>query len=312
MASNNPTVNIEPRFTAGAPKISSARTSGAGQAPKVNQGLHTSKGSGNGRYKISNFDFPKDAPVSCPQSTRNNALSYDKENPLQLNTRPDTLASYTLFRKQMSPKSSPHAEIQTILRTTNHPNHRKNSHQPQRTDFATKPLELNLHRIQVGQGHKQTSPAEYNFQGAVQGKVMGPSSYRSEAETKSTIGRYRSKDNEKETNTYKNPLMFPSARNTKQLPPVSSHAASHVHETYGITPRSRNTKKNSKTTGILSRKSNILENRKGFVRVSRHDRDNQLQKDLSDCFKPIVDNENTKFLLNIDLIYKNNKMFNLK
>lgn len=56
----------------------------------------------------------------------------------------------------------------------------------------------------------------------------------------------------------------------------------------------------------------VVQVRKKFFIISHLQRDKMLERELSDCFKPIVDNKNQKVLLNIDLLYKNNKIFKIQ
>lgn len=89
----------------------------------------------------------------------------------------------------------------------------------------------------------------------------------------------------------------------------NSNIRGKIQSPYGLEGPKLQNKINDNSAG--SRSNEMLEVKRKFAKISKQTVSKELKKQLSDCFKPVVDPMNTKFLLNIDILFKNSKLFKL-
>lgn len=237
---------------------------------------------------------------------------------IHINVKPESLASYSLFQKRMYPKTARREEIQKALDIQNKYDFLRKNSQNTHTLLSPKSYTITTRKTSHNNIFQSVSQPERNFSASVQGKLVGPTTEPKAIQSSRIMSTVNPFELDKvsfrgSTATVRKQGISISHRGA--LPQVGVRSQNTSPRPWGMeNTMGGDNKYELKIDGISpgSRKDNVIETKNNFVRVLRQERSKELQKNLSDCFKPIVDNTNTKFLLNIDLLYKNDKIFKLK
>lgn len=230
-----------------------------------------------------------------------------------INMKPTTLVSYNLFKRRYTPGIKVDDVANTLKSSEMH---RKNSYDHLNTLISSGSLDPNMRKISTNHIAKRMTYGSYTDRytdQCVHGSIIASPKLKEDGSPIQSL-HFEVGKQEKKSGLQTN--ASPSQKmQSAGLPQISSKSPTSPSTSYGLSPSSSGKNRYElDVQGISSpiTKSKVIQQKKTFIRVLRQDKAKELQKDLSECFKPIVDNTNAKFLLNVDLLYKNNKIFKMK